>query len=226
MRSTFLASVVICLAPLPAMAISLSNIDNFQDGTQDLWTNGSAPDPLNITTGGPAGAGDHYLQITANGSSGSGGKLTSYNRNQWVGNYIAAGVTGISMDLKSFDISSSTTLHVRLALKSTTSIGAVPSYVTPDFALPTDGAWHHATFLLDSSLIPLNSPSILASFLTNPAELRIIDSASPSINGFPINSQLGVDNIKALPEPATASLLALGAAALLLWHWARRCRPA
>ena len=49
--------------------------------------------------GGPAGAGDQYMRITSNGGFGAGSRLTVLNRTQWLGNYIAAGVTAVEMDL-------------------------------------------------------------------------------------------------------------------------------
>ncbi|PYK85455.1 MAG: hypothetical protein DMF47_10210 [Verrucomicrobia bacterium] len=46
--------------------------------------------------------------------------------------------------------------------------------------------------------------------LTNPAELRIINEVgATNLNGDPIAAQLGVDNIRAVPEPATWNLLGL-----------------
>src|ERR1051325_3337213 len=63
------------------------------------WTNGDlAPDPVVIATGGPGGMGDAFLQVTANGS-GAGGRLTVFNRAQWTGNFLAAGVGAVEMDL-------------------------------------------------------------------------------------------------------------------------------
>src|SRR5712671_1482364 len=83
--------------------IVLNQIDTFQDGTLANWTNGAgAADPINIATGGPTGAGDHYLQVTSNGGNFAGSKLTVFNTVQWSGNYTAAGVTFVEMDFKNF----------------------------------------------------------------------------------------------------------------------------
>jgi hypothetical protein len=82
-------------------AIAVGQIDNFQDGTTSNWSNGNIIGTVsvtNIATGGPAGAGDRYIQVTADGST-SGGKLTSFNRDQWLGDYVAAGITAIDVDL-------------------------------------------------------------------------------------------------------------------------------
>ena len=56
-------------------------IDDFEDGTTAGWHVGDpaqhpAP-PVNVSTGGPAGAGDAYLQLQALGGSGAGSRLPS-----------------------------------------------------------------------------------------------------------------------------------------------------
>src|SRR6476620_10626219 len=69
--------------PVPAQ------LNDFETGTTQGWTNGGgASDPSNVTTGGPGGANDNFLRITARGGSGAGSRLASFNRSsQWIGNY-------------------------------------------------------------------------------------------------------------------------------------------
>ena len=203
-----------------ARGVALAQIDDFEDGTVRNWGNGSAPDPVNITTGGPLGLNDNYLQITADGS-GSGGKLTSYNRTQWLGDYNAAGVTEIAMDLKGFSSPGNAALSIRFALKTGTGSGA-PGYVsTTAFSLPIDGLWHHAVFSL-SAMTAVGSPGALSTVLAGPTEARILHAAAAdTVHGDVIVGQFGVDNIQAAPEPTTASLFALGIGAFLLRRRAR-----
>jgi hypothetical protein len=68
-------------------------LDTFQGGTLLGWGGGASP--TNIATGGPAGAGDRYLQVTGSGAGGAGGVPATSNGVQWSGNYSAAGVTAI-----------------------------------------------------------------------------------------------------------------------------------
>ena len=85
-----------------ASALTLGQSDGFEDGTTQGWVvnllgSGSPPAatlPTNVATGGPGGANDNYLQLTSNGTGGSGGRLVSINVSQWAGNYTALGVTG------------------------------------------------------------------------------------------------------------------------------------
>lgn len=204
-----------------AHGVTLAQVDDFEAGTVLGWGNGSAPDPVNITTGGPLGLNDNYLQITSDGS-GPGGKLTSYNRAQWLGNYNAAGVTEIAMDLKGFSSPGSADLSIRFALKTGTGSGA-PGYVsTTAFALPIDGLWHHAVFSL-SAMTAVGSPGTLNAVLAGPLEARILHAAAANtVHGDSIVGQFGVDNIQAVPEPAVTGLCALGFGAFALRRRARR----
>jgi hypothetical protein len=85
--------------------------------------------------------------------------------------------------------------------------------VSLGFSLPVDGLWHHAVFLIDAlDLIGLNGGTA-TTVLPSVAEMRIINSANPDLNGDIVAGQLGVDNISAVrattvPEPASLILLA------------------
>jgi uncharacterized repeat protein (TIGR01451 family) len=138
--------------------------------------------------------------VTATGG-GAGGRLTVFNRSQWAGDYVGAGVTFIEMDLKNLG---SVPLSIRIGLKSGTANGS-PGYVsTTPFALPADNAWHHAVFGLDAgSLTPIGSPAALNTFLSSVAELRIVHAPTPSLTGIFITSQLGIDNITAGATPVS-----------------------
>jgi hypothetical protein len=195
--------------------VVLGQVDTFESGSTLNWTNGHAPTitpfPV-VALGGPAGSADQYLKVSSDGS-GSDGKLIAYNRSQWLGDYKTAGVTAIAMDLENLGAS---TLSMRIAFRDTTANGA-PGYVsTVPFSLPADSTWHHAVFSLASSaMTPINSPPI--SFDTLMAgqelEMRILDSASPSLNGDIIVSTVGIDNITAVPEPGALTLLFFAAGA-------------
>ena len=98
MRGISLALILAILA-LPASAdafIIPGQIDDFQNGTLQSWGGNAAP--TNIPTGGPAGAGDRYLQLTSAPPPGPGPKLGTSNFVQWTGDYIAAGVIAVEAD--------------------------------------------------------------------------------------------------------------------------------
>jgi hypothetical protein len=199
-----------------ANASLVGQVDTFQDGSIDNWGGGASP--VNVTDGGPAGTGDHFLQITSSGGGGPGSKLTTFNRSQWLGDYTSPVIGSISMDLE--DLGSSP-LSIRVAFKDGTGSGAAGYASTNAFSLPADSAWHHATFLLSGSAFTgINSPAeSFSTLLTSPAEFRIISSGSPALDGDVIAASLGVDNITAVsapvPEPATMSVLLTGAGVML-----------
>lgn len=210
--ATYIGVLILASLTGAAHAVVLGQIDNFQDGTTQGWANGAVPDPVNIPNGGPLGAGDNFLQITADGS-GSGGKLTAFNRSQWLGDYITAGVTGIELDLKGFSSPGSASLSLRLVFKP--SAGGGSGYVSTNaFSLPIDGTWHHAVFSL-SAMTAVGSPAPLNTLLAAPGDFRIINAAvGNTVNGDTLVAQIGVDNVQAAPEPTTAVLGLLGAGLL------------
>ena len=112
-----LAALLMC--PTLMYAVTIGQVDNFEDGTTQNWVinllgMGSPPSPpANIPTGGPAGVGDNYLQLTSTGIlNTAGSRLVGVNyMHQWTGNYIAAGITSLSMDVNNLG---NTDLYLRL----------------------------------------------------------------------------------------------------------------
>lgn len=219
-------SVLVVLALLlfirPADAVVVGQTDNFQDGTTMNWANGEVGTTVpvtNIATGGPAGAGDRYIQLTADGSS-SGGKLTAFNRDQWLGDYIAAGITAIEVDLLN---QSSVTLSIRLAFKNGPGSGSsAPGYLTQAMLLPIGSGWQHFSISL-ANLIPVNNPAPWSTFFIG--EVRFIHAVgTTSLSGTNVVAQLGIDNVRAVPEPATMALVAIGLL-VITGRFVQRLRP-
>lgn len=176
------------------------------------WETGQfAPPVTNISTGGPAGAGDRYIRLTADGI-GAGGRLVGYNFTTWTGNYIAAGVNAISISLNNF---SAVNLSIRFAFQSEIVQGG-PGYLSQAMLLPANSGWINFTIsLAPGSLTALNAPTPHNTFFQNVAWTRIIHAAGTnSLNGDPVTGQLGIDNIHAIPEPTTTALAAGGLLAL------------
>jgi hypothetical protein len=184
--------------PVPAQ------LNDFESGNTQGWTNGGgATDPSNVATGGPAGANDNFLRITARGGSGAGSRLASFNRaSQWIGNYTTAGVTSVEMDLKNFG---TTPLVMRIGLQETAGTRLTS---TVPFNLPADGLWHHADFPINAASLTRSGSTAVATALTRINELRIIHSVGADFMGDAIATSVGVDNVRAVPEPAAAGLLA------------------
>ena len=218
-----IGSVRACLLALTlagsVSAITIGQIDTFGDGTTMGWlVPGLSPNPpANITSGGPAGVGDAYLSLVANGSAGAGGRLAVLNDSQWTGNYLAAGVTFIQMDVNNFG---STELHLRLLFEDfdgpgppvNLALSALPVVV------PANSGWRSVVFPISPGDLVVETFGTVAGALANTDTLRIFHNPDPSFPGPgvgipPVNASLGVDNILAdVPEPSTGLLIGIGLA--------------
>lgn len=228
-RIAFLFLLLLCLVQSPrAFAVTIGQMDTFEDGTTDGWLVGllGAPHPAppqNIASGGPSGAADNYLQLTAVGGAGAGNRLSAINLDQWAGDYIGAGVNAIAMDLNNLG---TTDLSLRLLLWA--GVAGPPTDVaisTTAVFLPAGSGWTSVLFPIMSDDLTILGGSV-TNALTNTTELRLFHSPTIAFPGPSVATTLGVDNIQArgvppgsgsstVPEPSTAVLVGTGIAALL-----------
>ena len=238
-RHVYTILLLICLLPAgEALAITLGQIDTFEDGTLQNWQTGlsavTAEHMSNVSSGGPDGIDDNYLQMFSDSTDPFGGnRLTFFNREQWTGDWLAADVTAITLDVKNF--SSSVPLNLRLGINGgfvdptgTSIIGG--TFVTSGRIVLNSGSdWTRVLFMVRSSdfvsVLPGRSSNtagndILAT-LSNVTELRILNSELPDWNGLPVDATLGVDNIAAriqataVPLPPALALFGPGLIALM-----------
>ncbi len=198
-----------------ASAILINQIDTFQSGDLAGWNGGITY--TNAPSGGPAGDGDRYLRASTAGSH-----MGTRNDFQWAGNYLAAGVSRIEMDLRN---EGSTVLSMRLMFLAQ---GVADSWTsTTAFVVPTGGEWHHAVFEISPSALT-NVGSGLFPYenaLSNVTRLLLRHdpgTPSPPTQSVNVTAALGIDNIRAVPEPTVAMLAASMAAVALLRRPARR----
>jgi hypothetical protein len=195
--------LAICLyAPCAAWAVVAGQTDTFESGTTLNWQGGASP--TNIPTGGPAGAGDHYLRISSNNSG-----LATFNNTQWSGDYLAAGVTAVAADFRN---QSAVPLSIRLALFNSpggefTTTTAIP--------LPADNLWHHLIFGLSAADLTYvgGGTGQLEDTLSSVGRLFFGHRSGPPTGAggsSPVTGVLNIDNITTVPEP-TASALFLAA---------------
>ena len=210
-----LAGLTLTLLPHPAFAVAIGLTDTFEDGTTQGWIanllnmGGHPSPPENVSTGGPSGAGDNYLLITAVGGATNGSRLTALNGTQWAGDYLAAGITAISLDAINLGTSD---LSLRLAFEDPT-VGPPENIAFSSDALflPAGGGWTSLVFPIDPGSLTAGLGNVLDA-LANTTIIRLYHSPAANFpNPFsPIPSvvaQVGVDNIRAVPEPATMLLL-------------------
>ncbi len=189
-----------------AAALTLGMADTFESGADGGWTVGAASllPPTVVASGGPAGAGDGYLALAALGGLGAGSRLTVIAGPQWAGDYSAAGVDGITMDLKNLG---STALNLRLWLAGPLGASALSLDAV---ILPPGSDWTPMRFSLDPGAL---SGQALAS-LSNVQQLRLFHATTPAFPGQPIVAALGLDNVTAVPETPSLWLLLAGLASV------------
>jgi len=210
-------------AAAPALGIALGQLDDFQDGTTEFWVGGGgtfSPPPANIASGGPDGQDDRYLRISATNSH----LGTNNTTPAWTGNYNAAQVAKIAVYLNN---TGPNPLEVRL-----TVFGPGGTFTaTNEQHLDPSSGWIIRDFNLDASSLtyrPLSGGTgILADTLADVNTLLFRhdpDPIDPTGTGENVTSTLGIDNIRALPEPGSVAQLTAGVAALVLARSVRR-RP-
>ena len=115
MREMLLLLTTTLALAAPAGAITIGQIDDFEDGTTMGWSHGgpSPVPPINVADVGPAGLGDDSLMIESIGGGGPGSRFVAFNLDQWTGDYTDVGVTTILMDVNNIG---STALTLRITV--------------------------------------------------------------------------------------------------------------
>lgn len=142
--------IATAVAPFGAHALAIGQIDTFQSGIGG-WFAGGGPfgqfppvPPHVVSSGGPTGANDAFLQVTSSGGDGPGSRLVAMNASQWAGNYLTAGFTTIEMDVRNIGASD---LILRLLFED--PIAAPPANIavsTLGVVVPAGSDWTHIIF--------------------------------------------------------------------------------
>jgi len=215
---TVVALALSSVCASPVVAVSVGQSDTFEDGTVQGWSvgplGGHPAPPANITSGGPGGADDNFLRVTAVGGGGGGSRLAFFNGAQWTGDYIAAGITAISLHVNNFGPNDA---HLRLRFVGTSGVTTNVA-ITNAIVVPPGSGWSLISFTIDpASLITLQGSATAA--LSNASELRFFHNPAPTYPNPPTGPptvivQVGLDNIRAVPEPSSVALVGVGILAL------------
>jgi hypothetical protein len=184
---------LLLLLPGVTGAVTLGQIDTFENGTTLGWSEGaSSPNPpANISDGGPGGTGDNYLRNQSSGTVLAGSRMIQFNTAQWTGNYVAAGIDRIRI---SFKVEGSQALPMRLAFQG----GPLSTrFATTEVRMiPADQTWHTVDFNL-GSLTRISGSESVNDVLSDVQMLRILAATNAAWEGDIVAAALCVDDIEA-----------------------------
>ncbi len=197
MKKTLLCLPFILLSLVGFSQVSAGQVDDFEDGTVQNWIIGATgpSSPVNVDTGGPAGAEDNFLEYTSNGGSNIGSRMAIFNaNNQWSGNFISEGIVEIQFDAEVV----TNDLHLRLAFQGpggTRMISTVPVVVT------AGSGWNSVALPLGlSDFTIVQGTNTVSEVLSSVLTMRIISVTDENIDnwrGESMVATLRVDNITA-----------------------------
>ena len=197
MKKTLLCLSFIFTSILCFSQVSAGQVDDFEDGTVQTWIIGAtgSSSPINVSTGGPDGVDDNFLEYTSNGASGIGSRMAIFNSNsQWSGDFISEGVIEVQFDVEAL----TNDLHLRLAFQGpggTRMISTVPVVVT------AGSGWNSVALPLGlNDFTIVQGANTVSEVLSSVFTMRIISVTDENIDnwrGQVIAATLRVDNITA-----------------------------
>lgn len=226
-RFIIIGLVTATLGISPTLGDLLTQMDTFDISTMN-WSSGA--NPVYVATGG-AGDNGGFLQLSRPPEAPF--HIATYNRTQWTGNYLAAGITAIEMDLNYID--GPDAFNARLMIW-----GAGGTWASTGLT-PISSGWNRYAFGLtsaDLTFVNLDTSGpptgagggsgLLADTLqqVNIFQLRH-DYPTPTPPGSHpdhISATLGIDNVQAVPEPATLLYMLVAGGGLMLTRARRTAR--
>lgn len=189
-------------------AVTLNQLETF-DGVHDWTTGGQNPNPpVVLPDSGPLGSGDNALQVIANGGTGAGGRLFAFNQSAWTGDYLAQGIDSIAADLRN---QSFTGLSIRLAFN-----GPGGWFVTAASPIAQFSGWSTAVFDIRPASLTSAGGTDASDTMAGVSEMRVLHSSLVDFKGAIVSSSFLVDNLHAVPEPASFALASLAGIFLIL----------
>lgn len=188
-----------------AVALTHGRVDTFSSGTTEGWVSpvGNPSLPHVVPTGGPAGAGDGYVFVTASGGA-PRGELSALNVTQWAGDYVQAGVSAFQMDCWNAGKSA---LVLRIQISRVSPLGrATDVVVSKPIVLPPGKGWVPVVVsIVLGDLKTLVGDAGLA--LSGATEVQIVQGPVHAFQGEDqarppgVSGALGVDNFRVLGVP-------------------------
>ncbi len=191
--------MLVGFAAFTVLAVDAAQKDTFESGAAG-WSHGAAsPNPPTVMSGGgPAGAGDPYLQNVASGENAPGGRMVVFNRAQWAGDYSALDAPlAVAADVANFG---DTPLFLRLGVQGDADTQKTRYVSTEAVMLPADGQWHAVAFPVGQDVMTnVGGKAPFDAVLAGVTELRIVSAeAEPAWSGDGVAGTLGLDNVRVI----------------------------
>ncbi len=172
--------------------------NDFEDFTTQGWSNGagSPNPPTNITTGGPDGVDDNFLEKQSAGGAGAGSKMIVFNTDAgWLGDYFAAGIGLITFNAKN---PSNEDLTVRFAMQGAGDNTQIST--TEGVLVPAQSDWELYELAVEEiDFTIVGGASTVSDVLADVNQVRILHNTVPAWIGGTIEATLHLDNITADP---------------------------
>lgn len=218
--AAWFAAFAAVTSPSAHALITTSSLDDFSASLEGWRIGGAGIQPARIAAAGPD-LQTGYLSHLSDGGGANGKWLMWSDNGKWQGDYLSAGVTGIS--LWANVSAGSSPVSMRIAF-----VG--PGGWFTSSAQSVGAGWANYTFALVSSnftYIPSSGGTgLFSSTLAGVTRFEIL-AGSGSVSyrssgdivqaGNSVNTIL-VDNIGAVPEPSTYALVLMAGAGWLLWR--------
>jgi len=189
--------------------ITIGHVDDFENLSVSGWAEGpvSPNPPVIVDTGGPDGPGDAFLRNASSGGIGAGSMWVMFNQSgNWTGNYTAAGVMRITMDVR---VSGGAEVNLRIAFNGTG--GTISS--TGAITMMPGQEWQNIQFDISTEdFVSTSGGGNIANTLAAVSEIRILHNPQPSYMGEIIAATVDIDNISVEGASANEDIL------LLLWQ--------
>ncbi|KAA5533191.1 T9SS type A sorting domain-containing protein [Taibaiella lutea] len=171
--------------------ISLTTLNDFQDGTTQSWTSvGAGTNPLNVADIGHLGAGDNALVVTSTGGIGPNVNLVIQNNTAaWTGNWTTVGVAYISFWANNVGANPVT---LRIGVDG----GGGQFSSTNGVTIPAGSGWEQINIPVQSGDFTADGGTNIANTLAATTAVRILNSTLPSYNGESASATVQIDNIK------------------------------
>ena len=190
-------------------AATLAYSSDFETGNKDGWQHPvPSGNQTSIQMDSPF---NDFLLVTASGGAGPGSRLVVPNLTApWIGNYTAAGITGVRIDLVN---NSGSTLSMRVGIEGGAS-GNRWTSTLPLTLNPSDRGTF--TFDINSSSMTSAGGSDFTAAIADVTQIRILHNPTAGdFKGANASGSFIVDNITLVPEPSGSAMILLSSIMLM-----------